>query len=185
MHKCINSVQLLIYSFVGVNMCVHDFYLCTSWDPNVMKAVIFVQLYSSCKVKTDVIYLLEWAVKSLSAGDCLKIMMLISLAQRCSKIQEALAGMSTDLALFSLAQWPNKKLWCLSAPLHTHVIPMQPSHHSSWACITTTHTNMLYCHMINIFKKLFETTNGLIAFINSLFVVLLFRLCYYYCIVKM
>lgn len=75
-----------------------------------MKAVILVQLYSRCKVKTDVIYLLEWAVKSLSAGDCLKIMMLISLAQRCSKIQEALAGMSTDLALFSLAQWPNKKL---------------------------------------------------------------------------
>lgn len=61
-------------------------------------------------LKIDVVYLLEWAVKRLSACDCLNIMLLISLVQRCSKIQEALAGMRTDLNLLLLAQWPNKKL---------------------------------------------------------------------------
>lgn len=75
-----------------------------------MKALILVQPSSSDRVKIDVAYLLEWAVKSLSASDCLNIMVLISLDQRCSKIQEALAGMSTDLNLLSLAQWPNKKI---------------------------------------------------------------------------
>lgn len=96
-----------------------------------MKAVILVQPSSSGRVKIDVVYLLEWAVKSLSGSDCLNIMVLISLTQRCSKIQEALAGMSTDLTLLSLPQWPNKNILCLNAPLHTPVIPMQPLHHPS------------------------------------------------------